>query len=79
MNWFTHIRYLHIRRKLRREIMADFTKLNNSILALDTKVTALLALPPVTVEDPAIQAAIDAASASVDAITAKVEAVHPGL
>lgn len=59
--------------------MADLTALNETVLSLDRKVVALLALPPTTVEDPAVQAGIDAATSSVAAISAKIDAVHPGL
>ena len=73
--WYTN----WLRRSLEREIMADLSRLNAAVASLDQKVTALLALPPTVVEDPAVQAGIDQATASVEAISQKIDAAHPGL
>lgn len=56
----------------RKEMAADFSKLEASVAALDAKVTAYIGaqVPPVDV-----QPQIDQAQAAVDAITAKVPAV----
>ena len=64
---------------LERKIMADLSRLNSSLASLDAKVTALLALPPTTVEDPAVQAGIDSATLAVEATMQKIDAAHPGL
>ena len=55
--------------------MADFTKLTASVATLKADADALIA--KVGVEDPAIQAGIDAAQASVDAIDADVKTKLP--
>ena len=73
--WYTN----WLRRSLERQIMADLSKLNAAVASLDQKVTSLLALPPTTVEDPAVQASIDAATSAVEAIGQKIDAAHPGI
>ena len=55
--------------------MADFSKLTTSIATLKTDAEALIA--KVGVEDPAIQAGIDAAQVAVDALDAEVKTKLP--
>lgn len=59
------------------ELMADVSKLKDSVTALTAAVDAAIAAGVGHVEDPAVQASIDAAQVTIDEQAAKLKAVVP--
>jgi hypothetical protein len=66
-------------KQLGEDTMAQFETLNTAIDSLSESVDSLVSrLESATVEDPAVQAAIDEAVARINEVQARIDGLHPG-